>query len=79
MNGANTTAKTRRRRLQQGHRYEIFLTRQELAGRWAISLREIINREKHGDLRPLVHRFSYKMYRYKLSDIVALEEAAKVN
>jgi hypothetical protein len=41
-------------------------------------VREIINREKSGDLKPLVHRFSYKMHRYKLSDIVALEEAAKV-
>jgi hypothetical protein len=61
------------------NREEMFLSRQELAVRWAISVREIINREKHGDLRPIVHRFSYKMYRYKLSDILALEEAAKVN
>jgi hypothetical protein len=57
----------------------MFLSRQDLAERWAISLREIINREKHGELRALVHRFSYKMYRYKLSDVLALEEAAKVN
>jgi hypothetical protein len=66
------------------HRYlqrrdELFLSRQELASRWAISVREIINREKHGELKGLVHRFSYKMIRYKLSDIVALEKCAKVN
>ena len=65
-----------RKRLRR--REERFLSRQELAERWSLSVREIINREKSGDLKPLVHRFSYKMHRYKLSDIVALEEAAKV-
>ena len=66
------------------HRYlrrrdELFLSRQELASRWAISVREIIRREKHGELKGLVHRFSYKMIRYKLSDIIRVEEKAKVN
>jgi len=65
-----------RKRLRR--REERFLSRQQLAERWSLSVREIINREKSGDLKPLVHRFSYKMHRYKLSDIVALEEAAKV-
>jgi hypothetical protein len=60
-------------------RDELFLSRQELAIRWAISVREIIKREKHGELKGLVHRFSYKMIRYKLSDIVAIEKCAKVN
>jgi hypothetical protein len=57
---------------------ELFLSRQELARRWAISVREIIKREKHGELKGLVHRFSYKMIRYKLSDIIQVEEEAKV-
>jgi len=60
-------------------REERFLSRRELAERWAISVREIINREKKGELKPLVHRFSYKMHRYKLSQIIAIEEAAKVD
>ena len=72
-----TKSHLRHRYLQR--RDELFLTRQELASRWAISVREIIKREKHGELKGLVHRFSYKMIRYKLSDIVALEECAKVN
>ena len=79
MKAASTSAKVNRRHLRERYRDEMFLSRQGLAERWAISLREIINREKHGELRTLVHRFSYKMYRYKLSDILALEEAAKVN
>jgi hypothetical protein len=66
------------------HRYlqcrdELFLSRREFASRWAISVREIIKREKHGELKGLVHRFSYKMIRYKLSDIIRVEEKAKVN
>jgi hypothetical protein len=58
---------------------ELFLSRQALADRWAISVREIIKREKHGELKELVHRFSYKMIRYKLSDIIRIEEKAKVS
>ena len=71
-----------RSRLRQKYlrgRDELFLSRQELASRWAMSMREIIKREKHGQLQRLVHRFSYKMIRYKLSEIVALEKSAKVN
>jgi hypothetical protein len=72
-------AKSNLRQKYLRRRDELFLSRQELASRWAISVREIIKREKHGQLKGLVHRFSYKMIRYKLSDIVALEENAKVN
>jgi len=60
-------------------RDERFLSRQQLADRWGLSIREIINREKTGELKPVVYRFSYKTTRFKLSDIVGLEEASKVN
>jgi hypothetical protein len=72
-------SRARHKRLQRMDREETFLSRQKLAERWAISVREVINREKHGDLKGLVHRFSYKTYRYKLSDIIGVEERAKVN
>jgi hypothetical protein len=75
----NPSTQSRLRHRLPQRRDELFLTRQELASRWAISVREIIKREKHGELEGLVHRFSYKMIRYKLSDIVALEECAKAN
>ena len=42
-----------------------------------MSIREIIEREKRGVLKR--YRFSYKTTRFKLSDIVALEEAAKID
>lgn len=64
----------RRKRLPRRDRGERFISRQELAERWSISVREIIVREKSGALKP--YRFSYKMTRFKLSDIVALEESA---
>jgi hypothetical protein len=73
----NTSSHLRQRHLRL--RDELFLSRQELAVRWAISVREIIKREKEGELEGLVHRFSYKMIRYKLSDIIRVEEKAKVN
>jgi hypothetical protein len=73
----NTRSHLRHRHLRL--RDELFLSRQELAVRWAISVREIIKREKHGELKGLAHRFSYKMIRYKLSDIIRVEEKAKVN
>jgi hypothetical protein len=59
-------------------RDERFLSRQQLAERWGLSIREIINREKTGELKQLVYRFSYKTTRFKLSDIVGLEEASKI-
>jgi hypothetical protein len=67
----------RRKRLPRRDRGERFLSRRELGERWSLSVREIIEREKRGVLKP--YRFSYKTTRFKLSDIVALEEAAKVD
>jgi hypothetical protein len=55
-------------------REERFLSRQELAERWSLSIREIISREKRGILRP--YRFSYKGTRYRLSDVLIVEEKA---
>ena len=66
----------RRKRLPRRDRGERFLSCRELAERWSLSVREIIDREKRGVLKP--YRFSYKTTRFKLSDIVALEESAKV-
>ena len=63
-------------RLPRRDHGERFLSRRELAERWSLSVREIIEREKRGILKP--YRFSYKTTRFKLSDIVGLEEAAKV-
>jgi len=57
-------------------RDERFLSRGELATRWSLSIREIIRREKHGELKGLVHKLSYKVHRYRLSDILKVEEAA---
>ena len=53
-----------------------FLSRGELATRWSLSVREIIRREKHGELRGLLYQFSYKVHRFRLTDILKLEEAA---
>ena len=69
-----TDTAPRRKRLPRRDRGERFISRQELAERWSISVREIINREKSGALK--TYRLSYKMTRFKLSDIVALEESA---
>jgi hypothetical protein len=65
----------KKRRLRR--RDEYFLSRKELAGRWAISVREVIARERRGLLKP--YRFSYKMTRFRLSDILAIEEPSKVS
>ena len=73
-----TTGTTpRRKRLPRRDRGERFISRRELGERWSISVREIIEREKRGVLKP--HRFSYKMVRFRLSDVIAVEEAAKVD
>jgi hypothetical protein len=72
-----TDSNPRRKRLPRRDRGERFLSRRELGERWSLSVREIIEREKRGVLKP--YRFSYKTTRFKLSDIVALEEAAKVD
>jgi hypothetical protein len=60
-------------------RDEAFISRQQLADRWNLSIREIIAREKDGPLKELVYKFSYKVHRYRLSDIVRLEEAARAH
>jgi hypothetical protein len=55
-------------------RDEQFLTRDELCARWRLSLSELHNKEKAGILKP--YHFSYKIVRYKLSDILKIEEEA---
>lgn len=64
---------SQRKRLRR--RDEVFLSREELAQRWKLSVREIIRRER-SELKGLVYKFSYKVHRFRLSDIVKLEEAA---
>jgi hypothetical protein len=71
-----TDSNPRRKRLPRRDRGERFLSRRELGERWSLSVREIIEREKRGVLKR--YRFSYKTTRFKLSDIIALEEAAKI-
>jgi hypothetical protein len=66
----------KRKRHVQG-RDEQFLTRDELLARWRLSLSELHNKEKAGVLKP--YRFSYKILRYRLSDILAIEEKAAGN
>jgi len=58
---------------------ERFLSRQELAERWGISVREVIRREKYGHLKDCIYRFSFKMTRFPLTKILELEQQAKVN
>jgi hypothetical protein len=67
---------SQRKRLRR--RDEMFLSREELAHRWKLSVREIIRRER-SELKGLVYKFSYKVHRYRLSDIVRLEECALKN
>ena len=67
---------SQRKRLRR--RDEVFLSREELAQRWKLSVREIIRRER-SELKGLVYKFSYKVHRYRLSDIVRLEECALKN
>jgi len=67
---------SQRKRLRR--RDEVFLSREELAQRWKLSVREIIRRER-SELKGLVNKFSSKVHRYRLSDIVRLEEGALKN
>jgi len=53
---------------------EVFLTRKQLCARWNCSFMTIVRREAAGVLRP--HRFNARVLRYRLSDIVAIENAA---
>jgi hypothetical protein len=55
---------------------KIFLSRLELGCRWACSRESLKRRERAGIL--IVHKLD-KAVRYKLEDIVAIEEAARVN
>jgi hypothetical protein len=65
-----TSSQRKRLRLRDDR----FLSRGELATRWSLSVREIIRREKSGQLP--VYRLSYKVHRFRLTDILKLEEAA---
>jgi hypothetical protein len=70
-----TTESPRKRKRSLHPRDEQFLTRDELCARWKLSLSELHNRERTRVLKP--YHFSYKIVRYRLSDILALEELAK--
>jgi hypothetical protein len=54
---------------------EQLLSRQAVADRWQTSRETIKRREKAGLLKAI--RFNSKLIRYKLSDVQALEAAAK--
>jgi hypothetical protein len=70
-----TTIETRgRRRIRRSDKAAIFLTRQELAGRWKVSTRAIIDLERRGIIKG--HKFAYKVVRYKLDDVLEAEAAA---
>ena len=46
----------------------------ELSGRWNLSIKTLKRKEKAGELRPLT--LSSNCVRYRLSEILAIEEAA---
>jgi len=54
---------------------ERLLSRGELASRWSCSRETLKRREREGILRAI--RFNQRLLRYKLSDILAVEEAAR--
>lgn len=54
---------------------ERFLSRQQLARRWRVSLETIKRREKEGLIRAL--RFNQRLLRYRLSDIQEVEAKAR--
>ena len=53
---------------------ERLLSRRELSERWDLSTKTLKRREKAGELRPLT--LSANCVRYRLSDILAIEEDA---
>jgi len=53
---------------------EILLSRKQIADRWSVSLETIKRREAAGMLRPL--HFSARQVRYRLSDVVSVEQSA---
>jgi len=50
-----------------------FLSRRELAERWSCCVETLKNRERAGLLKPV--RFGSRSWRYRLSEILALEAA----
>jgi DNA-binding transcriptional regulator YhcF (GntR family) len=54
---------------------EQLLSRRALADRWGVCRETIKRAERAGLIRAI--RFNERLLRYKLSDIVAIEEAAK--
>ena len=55
-------------------RDEDYISRQELSARWDCSLETLKRREKQGILRPV--GFSGRMVRYRLSEVLAVEQEA---
>ena len=53
---------------------EQMLSRKGVAARWETSVETVKRREKEGLLR--VYRFNQRLLRYKLSDVIAYENAA---
>lgn len=53
---------------------EQLLSRRALANRWNCCIETIKRREREGMLRAI--RFNQRLLRYKLSEILAIEEAA---
>jgi len=59
---------------QPNNQSERLITRKDLSGRWSLSIKSLKRREKAGLLRPLT--LSSNTVRYRLSDILAIEEDA---
>jgi hypothetical protein len=57
-----------------GNRAEVLLSRKQLCRRWDCSFMTVRRRTAAGLLHPL--KFNARMYRYKLSEIEAIERAA---
>ena len=53
------------------------LSRKELSARWNLSIKTLKRREKEGILRPL--SLGARTVRYRLSEILAIEEDAAAN
>ncbi|HEY3899692.1 MAG TPA: hypothetical protein VGM54_13815 [Chthoniobacter sp.] len=57
-----------------GKQGEVLLSRKQLCRRWDCSFMTLHRREAAGLLHPL--RFNSRMLRYKLSEVIAVEDAA---
>jgi hypothetical protein len=77
-NSENATANPARTTVTapEGHD-ETLLSRKQLCRRWDCSFMTIHRREAAGLLHPL--RFNARMYRYKLSEILAIERGAEAS